>query len=153
MDTLTEEKRSRNMAAVHSKDTGPELVVRRYLWSKGVRYRVHPKNVPGMPDIVLHRFKLAIFVHGCFWHGHEGCSRGSLPKSRLDFWSAKIDANKKRDNLNEERLKQQGWRQLVVWDCHLRTKKAAAFALPKLLDDMQLICPEITQRPLSNSSA
>lgn len=143
MDTRSKEKRSEIMAAVHSKDTGPEMLVRRYLWSKGMRYRVHAANIPGRPDIAVRRHKLAIFVHGCFWHGHEDCPRGRLPKSRLDYWGPKIDANKKRDVEIAERLKREGWHQLVVWECQIRTKKAASIALPKLWNDICLMCPGI----------
>ena len=153
MDTCSKEKRSQIMAAVHSKDTGPEMLVRRFLWSKGIRYRVHPKSVPGKPDIVMRPFRLAIFVHGCFWHGHEGCPRGRLPKSRVEYWRAKILGNKSRDAAIAERLGREGWRQLVIWDCQLRTQKAAAVALPKLLDDMRRICPEVSPRFHSNVSA
>ncbi len=146
MDTLSKEKRSRNMAAVHSKDTGPEVLVRRFLWSKGIRYRLHATDIPGRPDIVLYRCKLAVFVHGCFWHGHEGCSRGRPPKTNSEFWRAKIDGNKKRDSSVAEKLKQVGWSQLVIWDCQLKTQKAAAVALPKLLGDIHSMCPELALR-------
>ena len=143
MDTRNKEERSKIMAAVHSKDTGPEMLVRRYLWSKGLRYRVHAANIPGRPDIAVRRHKLAIFVHGCFWHGHQGCPRGRLPKSRLDYWGPKIDANKKRDAAIEEQLKREGWHQLVVWECQIRTQQAAATALPQLWNDIRLKCPGI----------
>jgi len=128
------------MAAVHSKNTGTELLVRRFLWSNGIRYRIHPANLPGKPDIVIPRCKLAIFVHGCFWHGHENCSKGRLPKSRVEYWKAKIETNKSRDRSVEENLKAQGWRQLVIWDCQLKTKKAASISLPELLDKIKNIC-------------
>ena len=147
MDTRSKDKRSQIMAAVHSKNTGPEMLVRRFLWSKGIRYRVHPREVPGKPDIVMRKHRLAVFVHGCFWHGHKGCTRGRLPKSRVEYWRTKIDANRKRDALIADRLSKEGWRHLVIWDCQLRTQKAAALALPKLLDDIQLVCPAILVRP------
>ena len=114
------------MAALHSKDTGTELLVRRFLWAKGLRYRVHAADVPGTPDIVVRRHKLAIFVNGCFWHGHEGCLRGTLPKSRVEYWRAKIRANKNRDAAIAEQLKLDGWHQVIVWECQLRTQQAAA---------------------------
>jgi len=136
VDRVTKEKRSRIMAAVHSKDTGTELMVRRFLWSQGIRYRIHPAYLPGKPDIVIPRRKLAIFVHGCFWHGHENCTRGRLPQSRIDYWKAKIETNKSRDRLIEEKLKAKGWRQLVIWECQLRTKKAASVALPRVLNQI-----------------
>ena len=143
MDTRSRHKRSQIMAAVRSKDTTPELTVRRFLWSRGIRYRVHVGSVPGTPDIAIHRYKLAIFVHGCFWHGHKACSRGRLPKSRLEYWRPKIDANRTRDLAIAEELEREGWRQLVIWECQLRTQKAASKALPQLLDDIRLMCPEI----------
>jgi len=90
VDTRSKEKRSQIMAAVHSKNTSIELLVRRYLWSNGIRYRLHPANLPGKPDIVISRYKLAIFIHGCFWHGHENCSLGRLPKSRIEYWEKKL---------------------------------------------------------------
>ncbi|MCM2464759.1 very short patch repair endonuclease [Methanoculleus oceani] len=144
VDTRSPEQRRRIMAAVHSKDTGPELLVRRYLWSKGIRYRLHPENLPGKPDIVIPRCKIAIFVHGCFWHGHENCSLGRLPKSRVDYWKSKIETNKKRDRLIKEELKALGWHQLVIWSCQLRTKKAASTALPALLNEILNICPDLS---------
>ncbi len=143
MDTRTEKQRSKIMAAVRSKNTGPELRVRRYLWSKGLRYRVNVASLPGTPDIVLSRHKLAIFVHGCFWHSHAGCPRGKLPKSRTDYWSNKVDANKARDTKIKETLEQDGWRHLVVWECQIRTKGAASVALPKLLEEISTICAEV----------
>ena len=143
MDTRTQEERSRIMAAVHSKNTGPELLVRRFLWSKGMRYRLHASNVPGTPDITLRRHKLAIFVHGCFWHGHVGCPRGRLPKSRLEYWSAKIDANKKRDLETAEQLNQEGWHQVVIWECQLRTQQTASTTLSQLWSEIRSRCLEI----------
>lgn len=144
MDTVSQEKRSRIMAAVHSKNTRAELLVRRYLWSNGIRYRIHDKNLPGKPDIVIPRYKLAIFVHGCFWHGHDGCSRGRLPKSRLEYWEPKIEANKKRDCLIGEELKEIGFRQLVIWECQLRTQRAASKTLPEVLNQILSTCSDET---------
>ncbi|MBM3157686.1 MAG: DNA mismatch endonuclease Vsr [Chloroflexi bacterium] len=143
VDTRSKEKRSRIMAAVHSKNTTTELLVRRFLWSHGIRYRIHPSYLPGKPDIIISRCKLVIFVHGCFWHGHENCSRGRPPKSRVRYWKSKVKANKKRDCLIEEKLKAEGWRQLVIWECQLRTQKSASIALPKVLDSILDMCPEI----------
>jgi len=134
------------MAAVHSKNTGTELLVRRFLWSHGIRYRVHPAYLPGKPDIAIPRYKLAIFVHGCFWHGHDGCPRGRVPKSRVKYWKDKIRANKSRDRLIEEKLKADGWGLLVVWECQLRTQKAAAANLPKVLDTVLSMCPRIASK-------
>ena len=121
------------MAAVHSKDTRAELLVRRFLWSHGIRYRIHSKYLPGKPDIVISRYRLAIFVHGCLWHGHENCPRGRIPKSRVKYWRNKIETNKSRDRLTEKKLKEKGWQQLVIWECQLRTQKAASITLPEVL--------------------
>jgi DNA mismatch endonuclease, patch repair protein len=132
-DTRTKEQRSRIMSAVHSKDTSIELLVRRYLWSNGIRYRLHPKNLPGKPDIVIPKWKIAIFVHGCFWHGHENCSLGRLPKTRVEYWREKIEKNKIRDRHVIEKLEAEGWRCIVVWHCQLRTKIASEISLPDLL--------------------
>ena len=117
--------------------------MRRFLWAKGLRYRVHAADVPGTPDIVVRRHKLAIFVNGCFWHGHEGCSRGRLPKSRVKYWSAKIQANKHRDSAIAEQLKRDGWHRVVVWECQLRTQQSLANTLPRLWNEIRSICPGI----------
>lgn len=134
------------MAAVHSRNTRPEMLVRRFLWSKGIRYRVHVRDVPGTPDVAVRRHKLAIFIHGCFWHGHEGCPRGRLPKSRLRYWTPKIAANRLRDANVAEELTREGWHQLIVWECQLRTKRCALIALPQVLKEIRSLCPEIGQR-------
>lgn len=144
VDTISQEKRSRIMSAVHSKNTLAELLVRRYLWSHGIRYRIHRKDLPGKPDIAMPRYKLAVFIHGCFWHGHDECMRGRLPKSRLEYWKPKIEANRSRDRKIEEELNQKGWQQLVIWECQLRTQKAASIALPELLENIKKICPHIS---------
>jgi DNA mismatch endonuclease, patch repair protein len=145
MDTRSKEKRSQIMAAVHSKNTGAELMVRKYLWAHGIRYRIHLSNLPGTPDIAIPRCKLVIFVHGCFWHGHENCSRGRLPKSRIEYWKNKIEVNKKRDIQTSETLKSMGWQELVIWDCQLRTRKSATITLPSVLSRISSFYPEIVQ--------
>ena len=137
MDTVSQEKRSQIMSAVQSKNTKAELLVRRYLWSHGIRYRVYTNDLPGTPDIVIPRCKLAIFVHGCFWHGHESCPRGRLPKSRIEYWKPKIEANKLRDQQIEDKLTALGWQQLIIWDCQLRTQRAASTTLPNILEWIQ----------------
>lgn len=134
MDTVSQEKRSQIMSAVRSKNTKAELLVRRYLWSHGIRYRIYSKDLPGKPDIVIRRFKLVIFIHGCFWHGHEGCPRGRVPKSRTEYWKPKIDANKLRDKRVEGELTALGWRQFIVWDCQLRNRTKADNVLRELLE-------------------
>jgi len=139
MDTLSPKKRSEVMSAIRSKNTKAELLVRHYLWAHGIRYRVHHKDLPGKPDIAIPKLKLAIFIHGCFWHGHDDCKRGRLPKSKLEYWKPKIEANKKRDRRIEKELYKEGWRQLVIWECQLRTQKKASNTLPKLLNRIALM--------------
>jgi DNA mismatch endonuclease (patch repair protein) len=134
MDTRTPEQRRRIMQAVRSKDTGPELAVRRALFRLGHRFRLHRKDLPGKPDIVLPRYRLAIFVHGCFWHGH-GCRYGQLPKARLDFWGPKIARNQARDAANTAAMEALGWRVLTVWQCQTRDDDALFAVLAQHLGD------------------
>jgi len=122
-DHVTPERRSFIMSSVRSKDTKPELLVRRALHKLGYRYRVHSRDLPGSPDLVFSSRKKAIFVHGCFWHGH-GCQWGRLPKSKLDYWKPKIEANRKRDKRNLTALREAGWSVKVVWQCELRNMEA-----------------------------
>lgn len=111
--------RSEVMARVRSGNTKPEIAVRRALWSAGLRYRLHDKRVPGRPDVTIASRRLAIFVHGCFWHGHEGCSRHRIPKSRVEWWTAKIMRNKARDAEVKSLLTDAGWRIAVIWECQV----------------------------------
>ena len=117
MDNKTAFQRSKNMAAVKNKNTAPELFVRKLLFSSGFRYRLHDKKLPGSPDIVLKKYKAVLFVNGCFWHGHCGCSKSRLPTTNTDFWKQKIEINKKRDRATIEDLSMSGFRILVVWQC------------------------------------
>lgn len=117
---MTSEQRSRCMAAVKGKDTKPELIVRKYLFSRGLRFRVQVRKLPGTPDIVLPKYKTVIFVNGCFWHGHEGCKYFRLPKSNVEFWKDKIERNIERDTRNEAELKAFGWRLIRVWECDIK---------------------------------
>lgn len=118
MDTRTPEQRRRIMQAVKQKDTGPELVVRKLLYGHGYRYRLHRRDLPGRPDIALGPKRKAIFVHGCFWHGHD-CPRGRLPKSKLNYWGPKIARNKERDRSKQRELEELGWDVLTIWQCEL----------------------------------
>ena len=118
-DVLTPQQRHRCMSRIRSKATKPEMAVRRWLWGHGYRYRLNVKSVPGKPDIVMRRYRTAIFVNGCFWHGHEGCSKFVMPKSNTDFWQAKIERNRTRDTRNYEVLLQNGWQVIVLWECQL----------------------------------
>lgn len=122
VDIVDAETRSRMMSAIRSKNTKPELLVRKLLHSKGYRYRLHVKTLPGNPDIVLKRWNAIILVHGCFWHGHQGCHLSHIPKTRTDFWSGKISANKLRDTKTGERLIADGWRVIEVWECAIKGK-------------------------------
>ena len=119
-DVMTKEQRSRCMAAIKGKDTKPEMIVRQYLFSRGLRFRVQVRKLPGNPDIVLPKYKTVIFVNGCFWHGHEGCKYFRLPKSNIEFWEEKIDRNIARDIRNEEELKSHGWHVIRVWECDIK---------------------------------
>lgn len=123
MDSLTPEQRRRCMAAVHGRDTQPELIVRRFLFSQGFRYRINCAQLPGRPDIVLHKYRTVIFVNGCFWHGHKDCRKAVLPKTNAEFWREKIMQNKARDARNIDELKRMGWNCLVVWQCELEPAK------------------------------
>jgi DNA mismatch endonuclease (patch repair protein) len=107
------------MARVRSKDSRPELAIRRLVFAMGYRYRLHAKDIPGCPDLVFRSRRKAIFVHGCFWHRHENCALARMPKSRLEFWGPKLEGNRQRDNKNMERLAQEGWEVLIVWECQL----------------------------------
>ena len=130
-DVFSPEKRSDVMRQVKGKGTTPELKVRRLLWGLGARYRLHRKDLPGAPDIVLPGRKLAIFVHGCFWHGHD-CARGArVPKQNRPYWTQKIERNRQRDTRTQAELLAEGWTPLVIWECELKN----ASALQTRLDD------------------
>jgi len=115
----TPEQRSRTMRAVRSRDTAPEMVVRRFLHAAGLRYRLHDRHLPGIPDLVFASRRIALFVHGCFWHRHRGCKLARIPKSRVRFWTEKLEGNKRRDARNLARIRRLGWSSLVVWECQL----------------------------------
>lgn len=123
MDVLTPQQRHANMASIHSKDTKPEVLVRKYLWSQGFRYRLNNPRLPGHPDIVLRKYRTCVFVNGCFWHGHEGCKYFRLPKTNTEFWEKKIGRNKERDKEEQKQLATMGWHVIVVWECELKTDK------------------------------
>lgn len=117
-DRLTPTQRHLCMSHIHSRDTKPELLVRRWLWSHGYRYRLNVKGVPGKPDIVIRPYHTAIFVNGCFWHGHEGCCK--IPQSNTEFWVNKIRRNQERDQQNYQVLQENGWHVIVIWECQLK---------------------------------
>ena len=131
-DIMTPEQRSRCMAAIKGKDTKPEMIVRKYLFSRGLRFRVQVRKLPGTPDIVLPKYKTAIFVNGCFWHGHEGCKYFRLPKSNVEFWKEKIERNIERDKESMQALFDLGWKVVRVWECELRNKANREETLNKI---------------------
>ncbi len=119
VDTISEERRSWNMSRIRSKNTKPELIVRSLLHRLGFRFRLHVKDLPGKPDIVLPKYKTVIFVHGCFWHRHNDCKNSVIPKSRTKWWLEKLDGNVKRDKKALENLSVLGWKTIVIWECEL----------------------------------
>lgn len=131
-DVVSPEVRSRMMAGIKGKNTRPEIVVRKLLFSAGLRYRLHRRDLPGSPDIVMPSRRIVIFVHGCFWHGHHGCRLAKIPATRAEFWAAKIAANQSRDVAAIKRLLNEKWRVLIVWECAVRDRAMA----PNLLDRM-----------------
>lgn len=123
MDVHDKETRSYNMSCIKGKNTRPEEIVRKYLFSQGFRYRKNDKRLPGTPDIVLPKYKTVIFVNGCFWHGHEGCRYFVIPKTNTEFWTNKIETNRKRDIRKINDLQTLGWKVIVVWECQLKKEK------------------------------
>lgn len=121
-DNHSTEVRSYNMSRIRSKDTRPEVLVRKYLFSKGFRYRKNVKDLPGKPDIVLKKYNTVIFIHGCFWHMHD-CGRFRWPKSNQEYWKPKIVRNVERDKANLKLLEEQGWKVIVVWECELKKNR------------------------------
>jgi DNA mismatch endonuclease (patch repair protein) len=134
-DKLTSQRRSYNMSRIKSKNTSPEILVRKFLYANGLRYRLHSKLLPGKPDIVLTRFKTAIFVHGCFWHSHSGCKYSNKPKTNSDYWLPKLERNTARDKANFLELQVLGWNIIIVWECELK-KAIRAKTLDTLRDDI-----------------
>jgi DNA mismatch endonuclease (patch repair protein) len=119
-DVFSKEKRSWIMSRISGSNTKPEIIVRKIIHALGFRFRLHDRNLPGTPDIVLPRHKKVIFVHGCFWHGHKGCKRSTLPTTRSAFWKNKLNGNIVRDEENIKYLRRQGWKVHVVWQCQMR---------------------------------
>ena len=119
-DIFTPNQRHNNMAAIHSSATKPELFLRRVIWGHGFRYRMNDKRLPGKPDIVLPKYRTAIFVHGCFWHAHKGCKNHTVPKTNTDFWTAKVARNQERDQEVWRQLEAKGWFVIIVWECELK---------------------------------
>ena len=132
MDIYNQQCRSRNMSRIRSKDTKPEMLVRSFLHRNGFRFRLHVKNLPGHPDIVLPKYKTVIEVRGCFWHRHPGCKKAANPSSHVDFWQEKFRGNVERDRRNESMLKSQGWNVIVVWGCETKSHDNLVELLDKI---------------------
>lgn len=122
MDIVSAKKRSEMMSGIRGRNTCPELLVRSYLHASGFRFRLHLRELPGSPDLVLPKYQACIFVHGCFWHRHEGCRYATTPATRTEFWAQKFDGNVTRDRRNVQSLLDAGWRVLIVWECGLRQR-------------------------------
>ena len=156
VDVLTKEQRRKCMSNIRSKNTKPEILVRKYLFSQGIRFRVNVKKLPGTPDIVLRKYRTVIFVNGCFWHGHEGCKYYVLPKTNTEFWKEKIERNKARDYKKSMELRQMGWHVITIWECQLRThtRIQTLYALDLALSNILLstYSTSLKETPYSNFS-
>jgi DNA mismatch endonuclease (patch repair protein) len=139
VDIVSEAVRSRMMAAIGGADTKPEMAVRRFLHGQGFRYRLHVRSLPGSPDLVLAKYRLAIFVHGCFWHRHAGCRFATVPDKNFEKWQCKFNQNVRRDGRALEELSAMGWRVMVIWECAVRTAslRSTLTSLPALIADME----------------
>ena len=159
MDKLSKEQRHKNMAAIHSKNTKPEILVRKFLFSRGFRYRLNHPRLPGKPDIVLRKYKTCIFINGCFWHGHDGCKYFIMPKTRTEFWQAKIERNKERDSEIQRQLASMGWHCITIWECQLKTKireatlESLSYTLALIfLQDHKVKRYELSEEPSSEAA-
>lgn len=123
---MTSQQRSYNMSRIRGTNTKPEMIVRKWLWSHGFRYRLNHRLLPGKPDIVMRKYRTCIFVNGCFWHGHEGCRFYTVPKSNVDFWKNKVARNKERDHDVQLRLAEMGWHCITIWECELKGEKQSS---------------------------
>ena len=137
-DIFSKKKRSQIMATISGVETKPEIEVRKFLFSKGFRFRKNVKTLPGKPDIVLPKYKTIILIHGCFWHGHKNCIKSTLPTSNTEFWKQKIEANIVRDKKVKQTLKEAGWKVITIWECKLKNKKTFENKMISLLK--QLSC-------------
>jgi DNA mismatch endonuclease (patch repair protein) len=138
-DVLSKEQRHRCMYSIRNKDTKPEYIVRKYLFAQGFRYRINVKSLLGKPDIVLRKYHTVILINGCFWHGHENCKYGHLPKSNTEFWKTKIRGNIERDKRDILELKKQGWNVIVIWQCEIRNIELQSERLAKLPSEIKSI--------------
>ena len=152
-DRLTPQQRHICMSHIRGKNTQPELIVRRYLHANGYRFRIHVKRLPGTPDIVLRKYKTAIFVNGCFWHGHEDCKLYVIPKTNTTFWQDKIERNKKRDEEAYYQLKKMGWHVVRLWECQLSTKNRAKYLCSLLFTLNHLMLVNLGAKPIKSYPA
>lgn len=136
-DIYSKNKRSDIMSKISGKETKPEILVRRYLFSKGFRYRKNVIQLPGKPDVVLPKYKTIIFIHGCFWHGHTNCKAAKLPQTNIKFWREKIGRNIDRDSQNTEKLLKEGWKVLTVWQCEVKAREKASKRLEQLVREIK----------------
>jgi DNA mismatch endonuclease (patch repair protein) len=139
-DIFTIKKRSEIMSNISGKETKPEILVRKFLFAHGFRYRKNDKRYPGKPDIVLPKYKTTIFINGCFWHGHN-CQAGKLPETRKEFWKNKISGNIERDKKNKAALQKQGWKVIIIWQCELKNKKIGGKTLKRLVSTLHNTLP------------
>ncbi len=134
-DVHSKESRSYNMSRIKGKDTKPEMLVRKFLFANGFRYRLHDKNLPGKPDIILPKYKTVIFVNGCFWHGHENCKYFVIPKTRTEWWNDKIEKNIQNDLKNQSHLKDMGYKVIVIWGCEIKSKSVFELLKNMIVND------------------
>jgi DNA mismatch endonuclease (patch repair protein) len=134
-DRLSPEKRSWNMSRIKGKDTKPEIAVRKYLFSKGFRFRKNDKRYPGKPDIVLPKYHTVIFIHGCFWHRHAGCKQATMPKTRTEFWEKKFGQNVENDAKHKQQLEEIGFKVIIIWECEIEKKFDAT--MEKLVSELK----------------
>ena len=157
---MTKEQRHCCMSAIPGKGTKPEIVVRRFLFSRGFRYRLNHPRLPGHPDLVLRKYRTVIFVNGCFWHGHEGCKHFRLPKTNVEFWQNKINKNKKRDIIEQQKLAEMGWHCITIWECQLKqnirnkTLESLAYTLNRIfLEDRKINIYSVHEDDETSSAA
>lgn len=134
MDNISKQQRSRNMSRIRSKNTKPEIAVRKAISKYGVKYRLHLSNLPGKPDIVIRKKKIVIFINGCFWHQHNGCKRKSLPKTNIEYWNKKLSDNIEKQNRNIVDLKNLGWKVGLVWECQTKNNMMLDYVLREIID-------------------
>lgn len=149
MDIKSKEARSLNMSKIKSKDTKPEVYLRKLLFARGYRYRIAEKSVPGHPDIFLRKYNTAIFVHGCFWHRHDGCKYAYTPKSRVEFWQKKFEDNIRRDAVVKEELQKRGIKCVIVWECTIRRMMKDDTYQLKVIDAVKQFLSEEIHSPFT----